>query len=277
MAENRKKVIMVGKTGNGQSSLGNYLLGMNSFTEESGFNAMTTKCQVAKCRQFEIVDTPGLFDTSQNRNVARQAERILHALNLCPEPHVFLIVIRYSRYTTEEVSALDVLQITFGEQYFDHAIVVVTHVGNDVTDADFRNACRESHQVNELLKRCGRRVFRIDNMKPKEENISILLRCIDQVSNYGKSFFKNDYLSCHEEVLRRHADLDRYDSMLVHEQVEIIAKEIRTVVEREKKEREEKEKEDQRQKEQDSYWDIVTKVLIFGAGATTGGILFSKL
>jgi hypothetical protein len=64
-------------------------------------------------------------------------------LKLCPAPHAFLIVIRYSRFTAKEVSALDVLPITFGEQYFDHAFVVITHVDNDVTDADFRNACRE--------------------------------------------------------------------------------------------------------------------------------------
>ncbi|XP_060602315.1 GTPase IMAP family member 9-like [Ruditapes philippinarum] len=238
---------------------------------------MTTKCQFEKRGQFEIVDTPGLFDTSQNRNVARQAERILDALKLCPAPHAFLIVIRYSRFTAKEVSALDVLPITFGEKCFDHAIVVVTHVDNDVTDADFRNACRESQKVNELLKRCGKRIVRIDNMHPKDKNISILLRYIDQVSKYGKACFKNDYLSCHEEVLRRHADHYRYDRMLVHEQVEIIAKEIRTLIEKEKKVREEKEKEDQSEKEQDLYWDIVKNVLIFGAGATSGILVYSKL
>jgi hypothetical protein len=64
--------------------------------------------------------------------------------------------------------------------------------------------------------------------------------------------------------------------MIVHEQVEIIAKEIRSVVQREIKEREEKEKEDQREKEQDDYWDIAKNGLIFGVGFTSG-ILFSKL
>ncbi|XP_060602306.1 GTPase IMAP family member 9-like [Ruditapes philippinarum] len=255
MAQNIKKVIIVGKTGNGKSSLGNSLLGMKLFKEGGGFNASSLSCQVEKKGQFEIVDTPGFFDTNQNRNVARQAEVILDSLKLCPEPHAFLIVIKYSRFTAEEVSVLDVLAITFGEQYIDHAIVVVTHVDNDVTDADFRDACRESHQVNELLKRCGRRVVRIDNKNPNREHITTLLKYIDQVSKDGKSCFNNDYLRCHDEVLRRSAqDLNKYDGMLVHEQVEQIATEIKTMVNEEitraKKESEERAKREQEEREE---------------------------
>jgi hypothetical protein len=181
--------------------------------------------------------------------VPRQAEKIVDALNLCPAPHAFLIVIKYSRFTAEEVSAFDVLKITFGGQYLDHAIVVVTHVDNDVTDDEIDNACRESHQLNKLLQCCGRRVVRIDNKNPKEEHVSTLLRYIDKVSENGNSCFNNDYLRCHKEVLSRCADLDRYDSMLVHEQVEQIAKEIKSMVgieiERTKMEREEREREKQ--------------------------------
>lgn len=283
MAQTSKRVIIVGKTGNGKSSLGNNLLGMKRFSEREGFNACTTACQSEKYGYFEIVDTPGLFDTNQNRNVARQAQKILDALKLCPAPHAFLFVIKYSRFTAEELSALDVLKISFGEQYLDHAIVVVTHVENDVTDADFSNACRESHQVNELLKRCGKRVVRINNMNPKEENINTLLQYIDQVSKNGDSCFKNDYLICHEEVLGRHADLDRYDGMLAHEQVEPILKDIKSMVvreqEREKREREEKEKQ-QKEKEEKNFTYYVKMFATLGAGVGAGALgskLFSKL
>ncbi|XP_060607786.1 GTPase IMAP family member 9-like [Ruditapes philippinarum] len=282
MAQTSKRVIIVGKTGNGKSSLGNNLLGMKRFSEGGGFNAITMACQSEKYRHFEIVHTPGLFYTNQNRNVARQAEQIVHALKLCPAPHAFLIVIKYNRFTAEEVSALDVLQITFGEQYLDHAIVVVTHVENDVTDADFSNACRESYQMNELLKRCGKRVVRFNNRNPKEENINTLLQYIDQVSKNGNSCFKNDYLSCHEKVLRRHADLDRYDGMLAHEQLEPILKDIKTMVvreqEREKREREEKERQ-QKEKEKQNIINSAKTIFTLGAGVGLGALgfkLYSK-
>jgi GTPase Era involved in 16S rRNA processing len=214
MAQNSKKVIIVGKTGNGKSSLGNNLLGMKCFREGRGFNASTITCQQEKNGQFEIVDTPGLFDTNQNRNVAREAEQILDALKHCPAPHAFLIVVKYDRFTKEEVSVLDVLGITFGEQYLDHAIVVVTHVEKDVTDAEFSDACRESHHVNELLQRCGRRVVRIDNKDPNREHVNTLLQYIDQVSKDGKSCFNNDYRRFHEKVLRSYQDLNKYDVCL---------------------------------------------------------------
>jgi hypothetical protein len=97
---------------------------------------------------------------------------------------------------------LDVLQIAFGEQYLDFAIVVVTHVDDDVTDADFNNDCRNhGNQVDKLLKRCLRRVVRIDNRNPKEEHIENLRLEIDKLSVNGNCCFNNDYLSCHEEVL----------------------------------------------------------------------------
>jgi hypothetical protein len=79
-------------------------------------------------------------------------------------------------------------------------------------------------------------------------------------------------------VLRRNADLDRYDGMLAHEQLEPILKDIKTMVVREqereeKREREEKERQ-QKEKEKPNIINYAKTVFTLGAGVGLGALGF---
>jgi hypothetical protein len=77
--------------------------------------------------QLQVVDTPGLFDTSGCSNFEIQVEltRAL-ALTLC-EIHAFVFVLNVSRVTQEEFDAFCIFIGKFGTS---HSIVALTHGEN---------------------------------------------------------------------------------------------------------------------------------------------------
>jgi hypothetical protein len=132
--------------------------------------------------------------------------------------------------------------------------------------------------MNELQISCGRRVVRINNKNPNGEHVKTLIQYINEVSQDGNSCFSNDFHSCHEIVLDRCADLNRYDGMLVHEQVKIFLKEIKTMIEgekeRQKMEREKRERKKQIQKILAAFVCTCLSVGVVKATGTAGAVVF---
>ncbi|KAG8006615.1 GTPase IMAP family member 4, partial [Nibea albiflora] len=117
------RIVLVGKTGGGKTSIRNFLL------EEkvSGWIPPTTKCGIyrGECggQKLAVIDTPGVF------NINMTKKEVLPEIAKCmilaqPGPHVFLYVADAMTFTQEDQESMKIIQDVFGSNYKDHTLAV---------------------------------------------------------------------------------------------------------------------------------------------------------
>ncbi|PVD23999.1 hypothetical protein C0Q70_17276 [Pomacea canaliculata] len=100
---NEIRVVLLGKTGAGKSSLGNTPLGEDKFEIGRGLSSGTEVCQNAHAELddmcLQVTDTPGLCDTHRpEEEVLREVAKSVAIAG--PGPHVVLLVFRCDRRFT---------------------------------------------------------------------------------------------------------------------------------------------------------------------------------
>ncbi|KAH9524087.1 GTPase IMAP member 4 [Bulinus truncatus] len=146
-------LLMIGKTGNGQSALGNTILRRTAFNSRPSLRSVTKEVTYEvteyQGRKIKVVDVPGVgyTDDSNDSTEVFLADKLADAIAINPRGyHAFLLVVKYGgRFTIEDSGIVEYLKKIFVElvQECSHRTILFD---NKTTDE-----AKRSKQLNDLI------------------------------------------------------------------------------------------------------------------------------
>uniref|UniRef100_A0A8C2XCX2 AIG1-type G domain-containing protein n=1 Tax=Cyclopterus lumpus TaxID=8103 RepID=A0A8C2XCX2_CYCLU len=204
---NSTRMVILGKTGVGKSSLTNTIFGEQLVKIGHTLSSETRSCQAVtkpvNGRDVTLIDSPGFFDT--DRSEKEMKVEIVRCITECaPGPHAFLIVLKVERFTEHEQAVITKIKKMFSEEFFQYATVLFTH-GDQLPEGETIEDCiKDNVPVRDLVAKCGGRCY----VQVKE-----LLKTIDQmVEANGGRCYTNEMLQAVQERIIQEEQLIRQSS-----------------------------------------------------------------
>uniref|UniRef100_A0A3B4VQF8 GTPase IMAP family member 7-like n=1 Tax=Seriola dumerili TaxID=41447 RepID=A0A3B4VQF8_SERDU len=208
------RIVLLGKTGAGKSSLCNTIFKEDLFQISHTANSETTKCQSetksVKKRRITLIDTPGFFDPDRSEEELKS--EIVSCITECaPGPHVFLIVLKVEKFSEQENQVIDKIKECFTEEAFKHAVVVFTHGEQLPEGMKIEEFVRQNRNLNDLVQKCGGRCHVVDNKywknkcwrkyRNNKRQVTQLLNTIKAMVDKGE-YYTNDMLRVVERKIQ---------------------------------------------------------------------------
>lgn len=127
------RIVLIGSSDVGKSSLGNTLLGGHYFHVNEGPKSVTMKCKIfesiVRKRKIQVVDTPPIIN-SDGENMTSAIALFFDLL--APGPHAIIIVIPPSRRLNATKRDIEILFDFFGDDHFLDSTMLVMTRKNDI-------------------------------------------------------------------------------------------------------------------------------------------------
>ncbi|XP_071138778.1 GTPase IMAP family member 8-like [Mytilus edulis] len=204
---NDVRLVLVGNTGSGISSIGNVILNRGFFESCVSALSVTMECKsgeiIRNDTKIVVVDTPGLFNTKLNREtVKKEISNCMDLLTL--GPHAFLYIFHISRHSKEEEQTLQDLEQIFGNFFCKYCIVlfVTDKPIKTKTVQDFVETLPDFYR--DLASKCnGRVITYCENANNNERLVVQILKFQQFIAQQESPCYKKEMFPKSEKSFNR--------------------------------------------------------------------------
>ncbi|XP_026103984.1 GTPase IMAP family member 4-like [Carassius auratus] len=168
------RIVLLGVSGAGKSSVGSTILGRDVF-KETGTTESEIQRGTVEDRNIFIINTPGFFNTHLTDEELQ--EQMMKSLDLSdPGPHAFLIIINLKTFEEDERNIFEKIEEIFGVQALKFTMVLFT--GRDQITKKEWQEIELSEKFQRLVSKFRLQYHVINEIK--KDHIKKLLKKIDE-------------------------------------------------------------------------------------------------